>query len=593
MAEVVGLATGIISLASLFTTCVDCFEYYKAAKDCPRRLRMLLVKLDFEKTRLLLWANNIGLVSTDSDSRDSGIEQHEELIRRGLEEIMDLLAEASEMSERYGVKKRLLEDGVTEEEDLRTDVVSHNSMSLFRTSYRRFRGQNPSVAELERRTSLSDRIRWAVTDKGKFEGLIISLREFVDNLYLLVPVDRQVQNRLVEDDIFAVTDLEELELIQEATEDSYRIWSEVASQAIERSERGTMFTGGLRRADTDKDINLPTRAATFDRAQAQAQAQEPSGKFSNIPRWKTLMPPVIVILTSKCIEFSDPEPCVDTDFGTRVTDVRVDRMAYHKWNESKNRFDVGSRIRDQLSVGNWTRDDVQDFWKKDSNSRSVAGMCYYYVPVCERAIQEAYACILEGSALFSANIRVDDRLRCSCCSDRTDLANRLLALRDQIETALAKPERGGLLKGRISVSGYFDRMWLEQRIYEADVDDRGVNADSSNEPFKQFMGCLEEASYVDWETISGIIIVGEDDHLRQMLTSKAFRQHPHVPSEAEVYAIRGNGIFSSGSENTPLKSQANTGLLTRHYMGRYQQNLKLVKRKEFETNRLPELQGST
>lgn len=50
MAEAVGAAASLVSLASPFSTCIECFGYYRAVKERPRQVKTQLVKLDFEET---------------------------------------------------------------------------------------------------------------------------------------------------------------------------------------------------------------------------------------------------------------------------------------------------------------------------------------------------------------------------------------------------------------------------------------------------------------------------------------------------------------------------------------------------------------
>ena len=54
MAEPIGLTAGPLSLATLFSTCIDCFEFYKTTKDCGDELRTLMRQLDLEEARLLV-----------------------------------------------------------------------------------------------------------------------------------------------------------------------------------------------------------------------------------------------------------------------------------------------------------------------------------------------------------------------------------------------------------------------------------------------------------------------------------------------------------------------------------------------------------
>ena len=69
MAEAVGLA---VSLASLCSSCIECFEYIHVGQSFPVESEILLEKLDIEKTRLLVWGEAMelfqlsSLVSTNS-----------------------------------------------------------------------------------------------------------------------------------------------------------------------------------------------------------------------------------------------------------------------------------------------------------------------------------------------------------------------------------------------------------------------------------------------------------------------------------------------------------------------------------------------
>ena len=68
-AEVAGLTVGAVVLASLFSTCIECFDYLKSTQDFRRDYRLLLVKLDLEKTRLLIWGNAVGILEAFDEGR--------------------------------------------------------------------------------------------------------------------------------------------------------------------------------------------------------------------------------------------------------------------------------------------------------------------------------------------------------------------------------------------------------------------------------------------------------------------------------------------------------------------------------------------
>ena len=62
-----GISLGI-DIAALFTTCIECFEYFKAASDLRRSYEVLLVKLEIQQKRLLIWGDVVGMGSDELDS---------------------------------------------------------------------------------------------------------------------------------------------------------------------------------------------------------------------------------------------------------------------------------------------------------------------------------------------------------------------------------------------------------------------------------------------------------------------------------------------------------------------------------------------
>ena len=235
MAEAgIGVVASLVTLATLFKSCIDCFEFYKAAEDCEESLETLLVELDCEKERLLIWAEAIGLVQLEKGKRHTHIEKHEKVIKAALEQIRNLLNDATKLQERYGVKVFDDRNGITA---TTRDPISKNLAVTFKIAYKRFtakvhhlNGNNPS---------LTMQIRWAIRDRAKFTGLIVTLKGFVDRLFQIIPISREVQDSMVEADIVSITDLSQLRLVEAACEGSYRAWSDIASNAIDRSERQT------------------------------------------------------------------------------------------------------------------------------------------------------------------------------------------------------------------------------------------------------------------------------------------------------------------------------------------------------------------
>jgi len=233
--EPVSLTIGVVALASLFSTCIECFDYFKAGQALEEDFELLLVKLDVEKTRLLIWGNAVGVLEPEGEGRvaDLNNSQKAKVIGRCLDKIKSLLSDTDKFQNVYGLRSA----GDIEKNARNHSILSSNSMNVFKTSYRRFWAR---FAGNQSRSTLAMRTRWAIHDKTKFEGLIHHLKDFIDGLNQVVLVNRETQDQIMHDDIGSILDISKLRLIQSACEGSYTALSKAASTVIAASESGTI-----------------------------------------------------------------------------------------------------------------------------------------------------------------------------------------------------------------------------------------------------------------------------------------------------------------------------------------------------------------
>lgn len=233
--EPVSLTIGVVALASLFSTCIECFDYFKAGQAIEEDFELLLVKLDVEKTRLLIWGNAVGVLKPEGEGRvaDLNNSQKAELIGRCMDSIKSLLSDTDKFQNLYGLRSA----GDIEKNARNHSILSSNSMNVFKTSYRRFWAR---FAGNQSRSTLAMRTRWAIHDKTKFEGLVHHLKDLIDGLNEVVLVNRETQDQIMHDDIVSILDISKLRLIQSACEGSYTTLSKTASTVIEASEFGTI-----------------------------------------------------------------------------------------------------------------------------------------------------------------------------------------------------------------------------------------------------------------------------------------------------------------------------------------------------------------
>ena len=59
MAEPIGLAIGVVGLAGLFSTCVECMDYISLGRDYGKDYELSLMKTILLKARLNAWGESL------------------------------------------------------------------------------------------------------------------------------------------------------------------------------------------------------------------------------------------------------------------------------------------------------------------------------------------------------------------------------------------------------------------------------------------------------------------------------------------------------------------------------------------------------
>lgn len=252
-----------IAIATLFTTCIECFEYFKAAKGFEQQFEVLLVKLEYQQERLLVWGELAG-VSNEKQSHVKPISESEhkrqQLTKRCLDKIHDLFKDTESLKTKFGVRAYTPPVDTTPHSG-----ISSNALKRFRLRLGR-KNQAPTVL---------DKTRWAIHDETKFQKLVKDIRELIDCLMTEIPVSPELQEQKVQDDIASmVDDIQSLHLFQEACKDDYPEWRTAASAAIDASEVATqdyrLAGERLERYDTfnhsgtSVGVQVPTSTILFD-----------------------------------------------------------------------------------------------------------------------------------------------------------------------------------------------------------------------------------------------------------------------------------------------------------------------------------------
>jgi hypothetical protein len=256
MAEILGTVASVISIAGLFTQCLNAVALISAAKRTDKDLRKLTIKLSIERCRLYTWGETLGLTMPDSDSKTTlaALEkaQFATLVKDTLEMILELFENTETLKKRYGCAqdcgKGLDPSKATSSSNLpsSTLVEDHDPNLDLATGFSYFHMSAPSdlktpSREKETKATIVKKVFWVIQDKKKFDGLIKELRSFIDSLQEITKALSSAtrQNSLLRYGVQQINNVETLELISDACKVDYPDISEAASVKLEVTTVGS------------------------------------------------------------------------------------------------------------------------------------------------------------------------------------------------------------------------------------------------------------------------------------------------------------------------------------------------------------------
>ncbi|KAL8895578.1 MAG: hypothetical protein Q9207_008111 [Kuettlingeria erythrocarpa] len=230
--EPISLSVGAVALVSVFTTCVECFEYIDATKSCGRDLELLATKFDIEKARFLIWGDSVGLSSNDDEARSTKLDSPlcRPIVEQTLNCIQLLFTDTQELSERYGLKPSEFPNTVSAGEP----SCGFKRSSRFRVSYDRFKAR---IQANQQQVCASKKVRWAIRDRKKFGCLVEDTRQLINGLEAITDSLEMaaIRKACIKDELDSVEDLEDLDIIAEASAQSNKEWSDAASAVLENN----------------------------------------------------------------------------------------------------------------------------------------------------------------------------------------------------------------------------------------------------------------------------------------------------------------------------------------------------------------------
>ncbi|KAL8643425.1 MAG: hypothetical protein Q9226_008385 [Calogaya cf. arnoldii] len=515
-------ATGLfIGIAALFTTCIQCFEYFKAATTLRKDFEILLLKLEIEQERFLVWGEDTGIGHSDHDelSLFDGDSKRQDLVLRCLYAIRGLLGNADELKSKYGVQP-------TSPVARSTDHHSLSSNALKRLRLRFGRSQDkPTIL----RTT-----KWVIHDAAKFGKLIEHLRDLINGLKKDGHGPRDTLQEKIQTDIaYMIDDIGQLRLLSEACEDDYPEWSDMARSAIDASELGT---------EGEHQENHPLAQFIGNDVVASEALGTRFGDKEGLGGPLNISAQIFFFLTEQCRNQETELPCEEIDLGRRSFDVtqsfipamaQTTRSFPGQWIGKlidPRRFTFMDFDRYEEYLHSMDSREINDGSEVTSTGRFSAQVYLYCAPCsCQvsSALQVAWS--LGQFPHLDACVRVDYRLQSSCSISSSGIIGiqSVISYVKELENSV---ELSRSESARLKV---IDRQWLEQAVYNYEDEPQTMSESPANK-----LSHIVSDPYRE-QKCAALIILGEADYCIPLVGAPPFPplSKGKVPRETELYRM--------------------------------------------------------
>ncbi|OJD13722.1 hypothetical protein AJ78_05854 [Emergomyces pasteurianus Ep9510] len=261
--EPLSLAVGFAGLAGLFSVCVDCFKLVQVSDSRSSDYGILQTMLDNQQFHFMAWGKACGFMDPyrkNSRFDDLASSIRNQRIEQTMEKIKSLLTNGDNLKEMYGLK--------IQRAPLGSKFIDTPTSSAFSRAFQSTKAF--CNTSLQRRAQIVGSVRWAVSDRDKFDRLVQNLRDLLCDLAKLTE-DIGVtdsQQLIVEYEIEMIDDELSLEAITAAS--ACDVNDEILSQAASR------------RLKTVKEQSIANQSVRFDDSVSMLSAQHYTSSVSTL-----------------------------------------------------------------------------------------------------------------------------------------------------------------------------------------------------------------------------------------------------------------------------------------------------------------------
>jgi hypothetical protein len=202
MAEAFGIISGAVSIAAIFTTCVDCFGYVQLGRHFGRDFQTDLLTLNLLRLRLSRWGTAVHIYDDPQLGNPRATKSKLRIAKDTLFQILVLFSDSEKTSKKFHLGATHSLVPVYKTSDIQDSMVADVNNKMQELAIKRQRG-----------SSLLKLTSWALYNREKFSKLLGSITSLLDKLEKLFPAP-EAEKQLAEQEIKLMADASTLELLQ-------------------------------------------------------------------------------------------------------------------------------------------------------------------------------------------------------------------------------------------------------------------------------------------------------------------------------------------------------------------------------------------
>lgn len=215
--EAVGLGCGVVSLAGLFSACIDCFQIIQQGRYLGEDFLLLETKFANQKLRFTAWGQACQM--TDPQGYDQRLDEEDlhQHIEETLLQIMVLFKEGKNLRQKYGLKKCQGQELVISALPAAGSMISWLPSGTS-TFIQKLHELKRRIERTRKQAGIISAVKWAIEDKRKFADLVQHLKDLIDDLESItrhLGIEGR-QREIIRHEVESVTDISSLQAIEKA-----------------------------------------------------------------------------------------------------------------------------------------------------------------------------------------------------------------------------------------------------------------------------------------------------------------------------------------------------------------------------------------